>query len=79
MTRLEANRQLVNILAEVVEKNPDQRFGQILRNYAYVRENRPVPAESGFDWKNEFYLESEALLNRIYRSLYKEELEGDAS
>ena len=32
MTRLEANRSIVNLIKETVEKYPDLRFHQILQN-----------------------------------------------
>lgn len=71
--RLEANRRLVEILSRLVESNPDQRFSQILRNNSFVRETRGVNAESGVamgvEWKNEFYLESTELLERVNRCL----------
>ena len=37
--RLKANRELVKILAEEIEKRPSERFGQILRNSGFVVEN----------------------------------------
>jgi hypothetical protein len=42
----------------------------------FVKEIRPVAPEKGLEWKNEFYLESEELLNRIYRCKYGQEVEG---
>lgn len=32
MTRLEANREILRVLSDFLEKNPDQRFGQALIN-----------------------------------------------
>lgn len=73
MNRLETNRRLVEILNRLVENNPDLRFGQILRNSSFVRETRAVnpqsPASNHIDWRNEFYMESLELLERVERCL----------
>lgn len=37
MTRLEANREIVKILAEQVENNPDMRFIQLLVNLDMIK------------------------------------------
>jgi hypothetical protein len=66
-TRLEANRELVKILSEIVEKENNQRFGQILRNYGFVREIRSVKPEAGIPWQNEFYSEPQKILERVKR------------
>ena len=60
-----ANIKLATLLGELVLKYPDQRFSQLLRNYMFVRERRPVSPESGVDWANEFYLESDELWKRV--------------
>ena len=67
LSRLEANRELVKILGEIVEQGNDQRFGQILRNYGFVREIRPVKPEAGIPWQNEFYSEPQKILERVKR------------
>ena len=67
LSRLEANRQLVKILGEIVEQGNDLRFGQILRNYGFVREIRPVKPEAGIRWQNEFYSEPQKILERVKR------------
>lgn len=36
MTRLEANRKIIEKLAELVEEFPEQRFGQILINHGII-------------------------------------------
>ncbi|KKN98444.1 hypothetical protein LCGC14_0145460 [marine sediment metagenome] len=72
MKRQEANKLLAKMLSELVDKNPDLRFGQILRNFGFVYEtsvkiNPQLPAietETVY-WKDEFYLESEDLAKRI--------------
>jgi len=59
MTRKEANVRIVEILTNAIEMYPDQRFGQIMRNLDVIEEiNESV-------WKDEFYLESEELLERV--------------
>jgi hypothetical protein len=57
MTRLEANLEILRILTEYARNNPDERFGQILRNTEVVTEiinfeGRPTA------WRNEFNTES---------------------
>ena len=65
MTRHEANKEILAKLFEYVEKAPDQRFGQILRNLGVVREHYldGIPAF----WANDFYIESEDTLNNIIK------------
>lgn len=72
MTRLEANRILVKILAQYIEQYPDIRFGQALSNLNMVKNSEAYEA---FDlsndrlkaqvWIDEFYLESFDLLKRV--------------
>ena len=59
MTRQAANQELVRRLAALVAAHPDLRFSQLLRNFRFVDE----AAEGG--WCNEFFLESEVLLDRV--------------
>jgi hypothetical protein len=80
MTRLEANRELLKILTEAVEKFPDGRFGQILSMLRMVTHTRPVSQKTAdsyqVEWKDEFYLESKELLTRVkttFRTDYHEE------
>lgn len=75
--RLEANMELLTILMGLVSNHPEQRFSQILRNYGFVRETRPVNPESlesqhVVDWCNEFYAEPQEVLKRV-----KERLKSD--
>lgn len=65
MTRQEANRELVDILSELVEKHPDMRFGQLLEYASIVRTRHLGPG----DWQNEFYMEPQKLLERVVISL----------
>ena len=39
MTRLEANREILGVLADFLEKHPDQRFGQALINVGALKMN----------------------------------------
>jgi hypothetical protein len=70
-TRRDANRELVRLLAEWVEKYPDMRFGQILRNMGIVEEIRPHVynglgvQEDRIYWIDEFSLEPTELLKRV--------------
>lgn len=65
MNRLEANKRILKYLEECIEKYPEQRFGQILQNYAFIRPHRPAKENNMIDWKNEFYMESDELLKRV--------------
>jgi len=73
LVRQAYNEMLLEHLRQIIAKNPSQRFGQILRNYGFVRHERPVKQETADEqqmhWKDEFYLESEALLERVERSV----------
>ena len=44
--RQSANRELVKVLSEYIEKYPQQRFGQILVNYGFVTKEDPFYEES---------------------------------
>lgn len=52
--RLEANREIITKLAELVEKNPDWRFHQLLQNAGV---EKPL--------KDQFYEESEQTLETL--------------
>lgn len=67
MSRLESNRRLVEILNRLVENNPDQRFSQLLRNYGFIKEERPARPEMCISVQNEFYVESDKILERVER------------
>lgn len=64
--RQNANRELMVILYDLIENNPDLRFGQILSNFGFVKNK-----STGDGWKDEFYLEPEHVLNRVYLELAK--------
>lgn len=57
MTRQEANRKIIEILANAVDKFPDWRFCQILQNLGVD--------EPGCD---NFYTESKDTLNTLYEN-----------
>lgn len=59
MTRLEANREILAILSDFIEGCTDQRFSQILVNLNIVE------MDSLGTWRDEFYLESSKLLERV--------------
>jgi hypothetical protein len=59
-----SNLALVEILANIIEKYPEQRFSQILCNFGFVI-NQPMGSSQNMVWKDEFYLESDKLLERV--------------
>lgn len=57
-----ANKQLLSILEQVVDNNPDLRLGQILFNYQFVKwEN----TDNGIKIHDPFYEEPVDTLNRV--------------
>ena len=64
--RLEANRELVRLLAEAVEASPSQRFGQILRNKKFISQ-ADGGDYCGYVWIDEFQVEPWQLLERVNR------------
>lgn len=66
MNRLNANRQIVGLLAALVETYPDMRFTQILANADVLKYD---PHSSGIKViRDEYYLEPAELLERIKKS-----------
>lgn len=64
--RLICNREIVKILAETIELYPDSRFGQLLLSSNIVRATKQGPNDfSDPTWQDEFYTESNELLNRL--------------
>jgi len=62
-----ANRQLVEILATLVNQYPDLRFGQILSNFDFV-----LTADSGTGGMallDEYHVEPEEILKRVTKQL----------
>lgn len=70
MDRQTANLKLVEVLTKLIEKNPDQRFGQLLRNYGFILETDVL---SHVLWVNEFNLEPDVLLTRVKDFIYSQE------
>lgn len=60
--RQKANRQLLSILEQVVDRNPDLRLGQILLNYKFVKWEL---TEEGVKIHDPFYEEPVDTLNRV--------------
>lgn len=56
--RRSGNIGLMIILGKLIAENPGQRFSQVLSNFCFVTERDQR-------WENEFYLESQDLLNRV--------------
>ena len=76
--RQEANLELAAILVQLLMKHGHQRFSQVLRNYGFVKETRPVKPDNYLvDWKNEFNMEPQELLKRVKRRV--EDIDGQAS
>lgn len=76
--RQEANLELAAILVQLLTKHGSQRFSQVLRNYGFVRETRPVKPDAHWvDWKNEFNLEPQELLKRVKKRV--ENIDGQSS
>ena len=54
----------------MVEDSPSERFSQILRNYGFIKENRPAkPDNPHIYWQNEFYSEPQQILDRVKRRI----------
>jgi hypothetical protein len=71
MTRLEANRQILEILNKEIESQPDVRFTQLLMNLKIIDYSINFPGGLGlptFVVKDDYNLESEELLNRITKT-----------
>lgn len=66
MTRQEANRKILNILKEYIEKYPHQRFGQLLCNTHIVEQDSQLTSNKvEIFTKDPFYEESEETLKRL--------------
>ena len=65
MERLEYNRKILSKLQEVVENNPDLRFGQILRNIEVVKEDLII--KDDIYWKDDFNTESKIIWERMVK------------
>lgn len=66
MSRLNANRQIVQTLAALVEAFPDMRFHQLLVNADVLKTDaRPGGAP---EVRNEYHVESDQILERMKKS-----------
>lgn len=70
MTRLEANRIIIEILNDYVQSNPDIRFGQALYNLGIATHKIEVAPEynetnKGYYYRDIFFEESETTLNKL--------------
>ena len=75
MTRLEANKKIVDILKQIVESNPDLRFGQILFNYVL---NYSQSDSGQIHIDDPFYELSENTLKRIKERIKKYDITGSS-
>lgn len=60
-----ANKELVDILYDLVIDNPDLRFSQILHAFNFVDNSE----DAIMQWKNEFYVEPEEILKRVKETI----------
>mgnify|MGYP006275443969 CR=1 FL=1 len=74
MSRKQANEELVKILTEILEQNPELRFSQVLLSFGFVQHTRPVARRTAdeyiVNWKDEFYTEPEVILERVKKRIY---------
>lgn len=67
--RHHANKRLLKLLSKAMSKHPEQRFGQILQNFGFVKTTRPINPKSAteyhVEWHNEFFVEPSDLLKRV--------------
>ena len=75
MTRKQANLKILKELRAYVTHNPDQRFGQILRNIGIIVDFQAEPKEPGgwepVQWGNHFNEEPEHMLKRMIETANK--------
>ena len=68
MKRKDANLEIMNKLSEYLSKNPDQRFGQALRNTGVVVDfifQQVDPPIYEVQWTNHFNEEPDSMLKRM--------------
>lgn len=68
MKRLDYNREIIGKLSELIESQPDSRFGQILFNYV-LKYHQPELGQIHID--DPFYEEPEITLKRINEKMLK--------
>lgn len=71
MQRKQINLQIIDALRDYINKHPEQRFGQALRNIGIVDTVLIYPSEqeAGVYFTNIFYEEPEQTLKRILETL----------
>ena len=69
LNRYASNIALLLRLDDLIKNNKDLRFSQILDVYGFVKASRPTHPDNGVEWINEFYLESEKLLERVEKRI----------
>lgn len=68
MNRRDYNREIIGNLSELVESQPDSRFGQILFNYVL---NYAISDLGQIHVDDPFYEESKITLERITKNISK--------
>lgn len=73
MNRQEYNKLVLDMLIAAVERFPEQRFGQILRNLEIIKENRDEKGNV-VSWVNDFNTESKDIAERVghYRQIMRD-------
>ncbi|NRA65400.1 MAG: hypothetical protein HRU19_13015 [Pseudobacteriovorax sp.] len=71
MSRQDDNRDLLILLSEIVEKESDLRFSQILYAYGFVEQDDEMSTQEKFVWKDEFNVEPSKILKRVSKALVK--------
>ncbi len=69
MTRLEANRKILEKIQQKIEEYPDLRFGQILWSLGILEFKKSIKindfSEDSYEMRDPFYEESVITLKRI--------------
>lgn len=83
MNRQEANREILKLLADMVEQYPDLRFGQILVNVDAVKLKPDTQFGVGYVMVDPFHEEPTETLSRMKNTInyygYKSEEKGTAT
>lgn len=67
MNRFNENTELLQILFDLVLKNPQLRFSQILNDYGFVIHNGIGLSDVG--WEDEYYVEPAEILKRVKKTI----------
>lgn len=68
MDRLAANREIMNLIWDAVERYPSMRFTQLLYSLDIVKENRGADG-CVVSWQTEYNTESVETLSRVRQAL----------